>query len=112
MWNPHSQRTPDGRGLRIAIDLDSSPLSYAEALQRWQQDADFRSFFVALLADSPFSAFRWETPPITTATANRQFEFVILDSPGLAKTPDVQAFAAHFVAASAAEVAEVPNLAQ
>jgi hypothetical protein len=83
----------DGRLLRVTIDQDSSPVSYAEILRRWQQDADFRSRFIALLADAPFAAFRWETPPITTATANRPFEFVLLDSPGLARNPDADAFA-------------------
>src|SRR5262249_44402359 len=81
MWTSRSEQMADGRLLKVAIDLDALPVSYAEVLRRWQQDADFRSLFIALLADSPFSAFRWETPPITTATANRPFEFVLLDSP-------------------------------
>src|SRR5690349_25015855 len=96
----------DGRLLRVAIDRDLSPVSYAEVLRRWQQDADFRSRFIALLADAPFGAFRWETPPITTATANRPFEFVLLDSPGLVRNPDADAFAEHFGGASAGEVVE------
>lgn len=100
----------DGRILKVAIDLDSSPISYAEILHRWQQDAEFRSWFIALLADSPFSAFRWETPPITSATANRPFEFVLLDSPELAINPDAKAFAQHFSAANADGVVEFPNL--
>jgi hypothetical protein len=99
-----------GRLLKVAIDLDSSPVSYAEVLCRWRQDADFRSLFIALLTDAPFSAFRWETPPITTATADRPFEFVLLDSPGLARAPDADAFAEHFGGASAAELVEFPNL--
>jgi hypothetical protein len=100
----------DGRLLRVRIDLDSSPVSYAEVLRRWQQDAEFRSWFLALLADSPFDAFRWETPPITTATSNRPFEFVLLDSPDLARIPDADAFAEHFSRATEAGVIEFPNL--
>jgi hypothetical protein len=99
-----------GHLLEIAIDLDSSPMPYAEVLRRWQHDADFGSWFSALLADAPFAAFRWETPPITTATANRPFEFVLLDSPGLASNPDVDAFAEHFGGAAAGGVLEFPNL--
>lgn len=110
MWNSHSEQMGDGRILKVAIDLDSSPVSYAEILRRWQQDAEFRSWFIALLADSPFSAFRWETPPITSATANRPFEFVLLDSPELAVKPDAKAFAQHFSAAIADGVIEFPNL--
>jgi hypothetical protein len=100
----------DGRQLKVAIDLDASPVSYAEVLRHWLQDADFRSRFIALLADSQFSAFRWETPPITTATANRPFEFISLDSPGLASNPDAEAFAEHFAGASSDGVVEFPNL--
>jgi hypothetical protein len=100
----------DGRLLKVTIDLDSSPLPYVEVLRRWQDDADFRSLFIALLADSPFTAFRWETPPITTATANRPFEFVLLDSPGLARKPDASAFAEHFNPAVAGGAVEFANL--
>jgi hypothetical protein len=110
MWSSRSEQMADGRILRVAIDRDSSPVSYAEVLRRWQQDADFRSVFIALLADAPFAAFRWETPPITTATANRPFEFVLLDSPGLARNPDAQAFAEHFSGTATGGVVEFPNL--
>lgn len=110
MWTPRSEPMADGRLLRVAIDLDSSSVSYAEVLRRWQQDADFRSLFIALLADAPFAAFRWETPPITTATANRPFEFVLLDIPGLARNPDAGAFAEHFSSATEGGVVEFPNL--
>jgi hypothetical protein len=110
MWTPLNKQLADGRGLWVAIHLDSSPVSYAEVLRRWQHDADFRSLFMAVLADAPFAAFRWETPPITTATANRPFEFVLLDSPGLARNPDVDAFAEHFRGSARGSVVEFPNL--
>jgi len=64
-----------------------------------------------LLADAPFSAFRWETPPITTASAVRPFEFVLLDSPELATHPDPDAFAEHFGdPAGSTDVVSFPNL--
>jgi hypothetical protein len=63
MWTSRTDELADGRTLRITIDLDGSPISYAEVLKRWQSDAEFRAFFMNLLADAPFSAFRWETPP-------------------------------------------------
>jgi hypothetical protein len=109
MWNARSQKLAGDR-VRIAIDLDGSPVCYADVLQRWQSDEEFRTFFIGLLADAPFSAFRWETPPITLATANRPFEFVLEDSPGLARNPDVDAFAQHFKNGAMEEVVEFPNL--
>jgi len=96
MWTSRSEQLADGRGLRYILEGDSSPVSYAEVLHRWQSDAPFRSVFLALLAAVPFAAFRWETPPLTAATTNQPFEFVVLDSPGLVSTPDPHAFAEHF----------------
>jgi hypothetical protein len=110
MWSVRSEFLPDGRGLRFAVDIGPRPATFAEALRGWRDDATFRSMFNTLLADAPLSAFRWETPPVTTATANRPFEFVLLDSPDLARRPDPEAFAEHFLAAATAEVTTFPNL--
>lgn len=108
-WTARTERLDD-RAIRFAIDLDSTPVAYAEVLRRWQTDEDFRSWFNGLLADVPLAAFRWETPPITAATASRPFEFVLLDSPGLARKPDVDAFGEHFRGAASDGVVVFPNL--
>jgi hypothetical protein len=76
-------------------------MTVAEVLGGWQHDAGFRSWFNALLANAPFTAFRWETPPVTRATLSQAFEFVLLDSPGLGRRPDPEAFAEHFARAEA-----------
>jgi hypothetical protein len=109
MWKSRSEQLLTGRALKVAIDLVSSPVSCAEVLRRWRSDAEFRAFFMGLLADAPYAAFRWETPPLTAATADRPFEFVLLDSPGLAEKPDAAAFAEHF-RGPAGGVVEFPNL--
>src|ERR1043166_8339265 len=83
MLTRRTEQLANDRVIKVAIDLDAAPVSYAEALHRWQTDGEFRSFFVGVLAGSQFSAFRWETPPITAASAGRPFEFVLVDSPGL-----------------------------
>ncbi|HUQ68664.1 MAG TPA: hypothetical protein VM165_04020 [Planctomycetaceae bacterium] len=80
-------------GLRFAVDSDSQPATFADVLNGWQGDPGFRSQFNALLAGAPYSAFRWETPPFTTASMSQPFEFVLLDSPGLARRLDQGAFA-------------------
>jgi hypothetical protein len=92
-WKSRIERLP--AGLRVRIDLDGSPVSFAEVLRRWRTDPEFRAFFLTLLGDASFAAFRWETPPLTAATAGRPFEFVLLDSPRLARQPDPRPFAAH-----------------
>ena len=101
MWSGRSEELADACGLRFAVAFDSRPATFAEVIRAWQGDLGFRSLFIGLLADTPYSAYRWETPPITTDTVERPFEFVLLDSPGLARLPDPEAFAEHFAGAKA-----------
>lgn len=110
MWSSRTTQLSNDRIVKFAIDVGSSPISYADVLTRWQNDVKFRHFFIGLLVGSPFSAFRWETPPVTIATANRPFEFVLLDSPYLACRPDPSAFAEYFTAAAQGGIVEFPNL--
>jgi hypothetical protein len=109
LWNARTESLPDGRNLRFAIDLGERPAAYAEILRAWQADESFRALFIAWLAQAPYPAYRWETPPVTAATAARPFEFVLLDSPHLAVQADPRDFAAHFKR-SVEAVACFPNL--
>jgi hypothetical protein len=110
MWTARSQALADHRGLRFAVERDSCAATVADVLRGWQNDAGFRSLFNALLADAPYTAFRWETPSVTAAALNRPFEFVLLDSPGLARHPDPEAFAEHFREGDERGVVEFFNL--
>ncbi len=109
MWTAQSEDLANGHALRFAIKLESRAASFADVLRGWQDDVTFRMFFNTVLADAPFTAFRWETPAVTTATVLRPFEFVLLDSPSLARRPDPEAFAEHFGNAEAG-TAVFPNL--
>ena len=109
MWTTESEKLPGGRGLRLAITLNSRPASFADVIQAWQNDGGFRSLFNSQLAGAPYSAFRWETPPVTEGTLLQPFECVILDSPSLARPPDRKAFAEHFENAESS-IAVFPNL--
>lgn len=110
MWSTRTTRLIDGRGLHCTIGLGSSPLSYANILDLWQNDADFRNYFIRLLVGTPFPAFRWETPPVTIGSVSQPFEFVLLDSPDLVIRPDPRAFSEHFSAAQAGGIVEFSNL--
>jgi hypothetical protein len=110
MWTSQSEQLTELRGLRFSIQLNEKPATFADVLRGWQTDPTFRSMFNSLLADVSFSAFRWETPPVTVETVTHPFEFVLLDSPGLARRPDLDAFAEHFGGASGAGVVEFLNL--
>ena len=86
-----------GRVRRVGIRLDDKPVSYFEILEHWRSDHAFLAFFIDLLADAPYRAYLWETPPITKANAMRPFEFVFVDSPTLAgRSPDPITFASYF----------------
>ncbi len=90
---------------------DGAPIAFREVLSLWHDDDEFRSFCISLLADSPFRAFRWETPPITRDTAKRDFEFVLIDAPELMAPVDAQTFAHRFAGdATPDSVATFDNL--
>lgn len=95
--------------VQFALDRESVPTSFAQVIHGWQHDGEFRSFFFELLAGSPFTAFRWETPPLTAANADTLFEFVLIDDPSLARKPDQHTFADQFRGATAS-VVTFPNL--
>ena len=107
MWHSRTESLNDGRVQKFAVLLGDAPIPYAEVLALWRTDPAFRSFFIGLLSDSPFTAFRWETPPITTANADRDFEFVLLRSAALERTVDPSTFSSHF---TNEDVVTFPNL--
>jgi hypothetical protein len=97
MWSARSEKLQGVQGLRFAIAVDARPATVSEVIRAWQDDASFRSWFNGLLADAPYTALRWETPAVSAnAVESQAFEFVLLDSPGLASRPDRDAFAEHF----------------
>ncbi len=99
-WDTQIERMETGRIRQVKILCDGEPVSYAEAIDHWQDDGDFRDFFIGLLVAAPYDAYLWETPPITRMTATRAFECVLVESPELAQlSPDPAAFAQHFEAA-------------
>lgn len=110
MWTTQISEVERSGALRFVLRRGSEEASFKEVIEAWQADAGFRSWFNALLAGLSFTAFRWETPPVSVSTAGRPFEFVVLDSPGLARRPDPDAFAEYFQSEPRLEVLAFPNL--
>ncbi|VTR98250.1 Uncharacterized protein OS=Blastopirellula marina DSM 3645 GN=DSM3645_29311 PE=4 SV=1 [Gemmata massiliana] len=108
MWT--TQRTELATGLHFTVQRDDQPATFAEVLRALRTDTEFRSWLNALLAEAPFTAFRWETPAVTSATAPQVFEFVVLDAPHLTRAPNPDAFEEHFHHSPDAEVLDFPNL--
>lgn len=109
MWSFHRKELTPVHGVHFQLTRDDRTATYVDVLTAWQDDASFRTFFNTLLAESPYSAFRWETPPVTTTSLSRPFEFVLLDSPTLNRRPDQRAFSGHFKSARSSVIV-FPNI--
>ena len=99
----------DRKVQQIRIIESNDYLRYSEVINLWQKDYNFRSFFISLLANVPFSAYGWETPALTNQTLNRIFEFVVLDNPILDKIPNFTAFS-NYLTNSPESIITFPNL--
>jgi hypothetical protein len=110
MWNFDASTTHDGRTTHVAIAVDGTPLSFAAALGQLGSERPFREYLTGLLASAPYAAFRWELPPVSTATLSRPFEFVMVDDPRLERAPDPGTFASYFTAPDAPDVIATDNL--
>jgi hypothetical protein len=84
MWTAQSEQLANGRVIRITVELGSSPIAYADVLHRWQNDAEFRLFFIGLLA-RPSARFDGKLPQLLpqlrTALSNL-FCWIVLVWPG------------------------------
>lgn len=93
---------------RVVLLSGKRPFTYKDIIHKWQSDNAFRDFFIGLLAQAPFAAYFWETPPITQSTLERPFESVLVDAPQLANvSAERHAFANYFHNES---VVDFPNL--
>lgn len=96
MFESDSEKEQDLRVTKYRIRHDDRFISLAEFLRLLADSHKFREFFSALIAGSPYKAFRWETPAASTATSNAPFEFVLINAPSLERAPDRRPFAEHF----------------
>lgn len=72
-------------------------LAWSDVISLWVDDSPFRDAFTRTLAASPFSAYRWETPPVSRESVAAPFEFVLLNRPGFSsRTSDEKTFANYF----------------
>ena len=96
-WQFHTTTEDDGRVRRTTLCAGAEALSWQQVLALWQSDAGFRARFNKALAEEPFAACFWETPPVTRSRLARPFEFVCVEAPSLAGVDaDPHAFADQF----------------
>ena len=104
MFNSIDKEIEQNRIIKYKITRSGATLAYADVIELWQTDSSFRSYFAALLADAPFSGFRWETPPINHAHSKRPFEFVLINAPKLnSRSTDQFTYANYFTKDSSNE---------
>lgn len=84
----------------VLTGQSSRALSFDEVIKLWCDEAEqgekFRDQTTRALADSPFTAFKWETPVVDTNRVARDFEFVLINTPGLDRKENPSAFGQHF----------------
>jgi|AntRauTorckE5430_2_1112549.scaffolds.fasta_scaffold13335_2 hypothetical protein len=79
------------------IKQNDRQLTYAQVIELWRTDADFRQFYNQTLATSVFDAYFWENPPINNDTIHQLYEFVLVNSPILSKVQaSKKAFSKYF----------------
>jgi Family of unknown function (DUF6940) len=110
MWNHQTRHIEYPSGVIVSIYSRDTVLSYADVLDLLVANKSFRNYFMQILADVPYPAFRWETPPITSNTLHQPFEFAILDGPDLDRVADRETFAELFATMETGGVGEFSNL--
>ena len=95
VWTAKSENVKNGH--RIQIYQGEDPVSFGAYLQLLAEDQAFASWFTDLLAGADYEAFFWEHPPLSDANIDSEVEFVLLDSPALARLgPNPEPFSSHF----------------
>lgn len=111
VWGCAVDALPAHRAQRMSLTRDGGAMSVDDVPTAWADDASFRAWFTARLAGCPFSAFRWETPGLSTRTLAQPFECVLVDDPHLQRRADPNTFARHFAGPHRdADVRAVANL--
>ncbi len=110
MWGHQTKSIENQNGVVVSIYSQGSVLSYEEVLGLWIDVEEFRNYFLRVFADIPYSAFRWETPPVTVSSLDKPFDFAVLNSPELDRVPDRVTFAEFFETMDPGGVGEFPNL--
>lgn len=111
-WTTDAEFFDDGCGLRAQLRKGGDTALWADVLHGWQTDADMTGAFIQVLAETPFEAYFFETPPVSRDILDRSFEFVLIDCPSLAGVdPEPWRFEEHFNGGGTPNgVATFPNI--
>jgi hypothetical protein len=110
MWEVTQTVESQGRVIKFMFQELGEFISFSRFIELLRSSFEFRAFFRTELSGVPFAAFRWETPAVCSSNLAQSFECVVLDSPGLDRAPDVNAFSDVFKKGSDEAVFVFPNL--
>jgi hypothetical protein len=108
-WKSEARQL-DHRTIKVRL-MGEAPLSFGEVIDLLERDAEFRSFFTRSIQQAGYDCYFWEVPPVTSATLNQPFEFVVVEGASLEfLRPDPKPFAEHFAARPGCSVIDFANL--
>lgn len=76
---------PITNGQRYRLLHQGDAVSYERAVRGLCEEREVRELVAECLRTASYDAFFWETPPVTSESRDRGFEFVLIDSPTLAR---------------------------
>lgn len=96
MWTVKRDHPGSIHTLRLRFHAGAECLSYAGFISALGKDARFRELVQGEMRAAPYTAFRWETPPLTDTNTDQLFECLLHDSPELDVPADPTDFKAYF----------------
>jgi len=90
--------------IRFKILKNETLISFQEAFELWEIDAQFIDFYVQSLKEFGFKAFFWEHPGLNQNTINRPYECILQKSKTLdSRTINQKAFSDYIHSSNGAE---------
>ncbi|MEM8526195.1 MAG: hypothetical protein AAGG68_16260 [Bacteroidota bacterium] len=85
MWTTATTTIEEDHIYQYRILENKQYLTFENFLRELKEKREFRTFFNNLLANTPFKAFFWECPAVNNVQLDQDFEFVVINSPILAR---------------------------
>jgi hypothetical protein len=95
-WSTISDSVLSAHGVRHKVHADGDPVTTSAALDMLAESRAFRAFLTRTILSAGYTALRWETPPVTTDSIGRPFEFVLVNDPFLDAEAEPEVFAPYF----------------
>lgn len=90
-------RTKNNGNIQVyRLKKSGQELSFMEVIDLWETNNEFVGFYISIFKNCGFGAYVWETPPVSTKSTNRAFEFVIIKTPVYWEEPDLLTFKSYF----------------